>query len=132
MTAEELIARWKPSGGNERANTQLFINDLCALLDAPPPRPTRSDTAANDYVFERHVVKTEIDGATSNGWIDCYKKDCFILEAKQGSQADIAAVDAGHGESLKDFFGQTAADCLKRCACGRRVAALRCWTNGRQ
>ena len=114
MDAEQFIAKWQPSGGNERANTQLFINDLCALLGVASPQPTLSDTLANDYVFERHVIKTEIDGTTSNGWIDCYKRDSFILEAKQGSGADIAAVEAGRGESLRDFFGQTAAERYKR------------------
>jgi len=114
VTVDDFIAKWEPSGGNERANTQLFVGDLCTLLGVAPPQPTLSDTAQNDYVFERHVVKTEIDGATSNGWIDCYKRDSFILEAKQGSAADIAAVEGGQGGSLRDFFGQTAADRFKR------------------
>ncbi|MGJ3627150.1 type IIL restriction-modification enzyme MmeI [Sphingomonas sp. MMS24-JH45] len=38
-----------------------------------------------------------MDGTTSNGWIDLYKRDCFILEAKQGSAADIEAVEGGRG-----------------------------------
>lgn len=114
MTVDDFIERWRVSGGNERANTQLFIADLCSLLGVTTPQPTKADTEANDYVFERHVVKTEIDGTTSNGWIDCYKKDCFILEAKQGSDRDRAAFEAGQGESLTDFFGQTAADRYKR------------------
>src|SRR3546814_2092382 len=45
-----------------------------------------SDVCSSDL-----VIKTEIDGATSNGWIDCYKRGSFILEAKQGSSADLAA-----------------------------------------
>ena len=80
MDVEDFIAKWAPAGGNERANTQLFLTDLCQLLGVEAPRPTLSDTAQNDYVFERHVIKTEIDGATSNGWIDCYKRGSFILE----------------------------------------------------
>ena len=114
MTPDDFISKWRVSGGNERANTQLFVNDLCLLLGVESPRPTLSDTQANDYVFERHVVKTEIDGTTSNGWIDAYKRDSFILEAKQGSAADIAAVESGAGDSLRDFFGQTAAERYKR------------------
>ena len=102
MKVDDFIEKWRVSGGNERANTQLFIADLCGILGVSTPQPTQAAMAVNDYVFERHVIKTEIDGATSNGWIDCYKKDCFILEAKQGSQADMAAVDAGRGESLND------------------------------
>jgi len=112
--AEQFIAKWQASGGNERANTQLFVTDLAHLLGVEPPQPTVSDTARNDYVFERHVIKTEIDGTTSNGWIDCYKRDCFILEAKQGSAADIAAVEGGAGGTRRDFFGQTAAERFKR------------------
>ena len=114
MTVDEFIGKWSKSGGNERANTQLFITDLCDLLELPRPDPTQTNVALNDYVFERHVTKTEIDGTTSNGWVDLYRRDRFILEAKQGSDADRAAVDAGHGDSLRDFFGQTAADRFKR------------------
>jgi hypothetical protein len=114
VTVDEFIAKWGPSGGSERANTHLFIADLCTLLGVEGPQPTLSDPDRNDYVFERHVVKTEIDGTASNGWIDCYKRDCFILEAKQGSEADIAAVEGGHGDSRRDLFGQTAADRFKR------------------
>jgi hypothetical protein len=114
VTVDDFIAKWGASGGNERANTQLFVSDLCALLGVKAPQPTRSDTARNDYVFEKHVIKTEIDGTTSNGWIDCYKRDSFILEAKQGSAADIEAVEKGQGDSLRDFFGQTAAERYKR------------------
>ena len=114
VDAEEFIAKWQPSGGNERANTQLFVSDLCALLDVEAPRPTLSDTGRNDYVFERHVIKTEIDGTTSNGWIDCYRRDSFILEAKQGSAADVAAVEGGLGDTRRDFFGQTASERFKR------------------
>jgi hypothetical protein len=114
VTVDEFIAKWKPSGGNERANTQMFVSDLCELLELPKPEPTQSDTGVNDYVFERHVIKEEIGGGTSNGWIDLYKRDCFILEAKQGSARDAEAVDRGLGESLRDLFGQTAADRFKR------------------
>lgn len=114
MNVDEFIAKWQVSGGNERANTQLFISDLCALIGVAAPQPTLSDTERNDYVFEKHVIKTEIDGTQSNGWIDCYNRGRFILEAKQGSAADMAAVEGGQGDSLRDFFGQTAADRFKR------------------
>jgi hypothetical protein len=66
VTVDEFIEEWRLSGGNERANSQTFINDLCELIGVQRPRGTQSDMAANDYVFERHMVKTEIDGATSN------------------------------------------------------------------
>ena len=95
MTVDEFIARWEQSGGGERANTQSFINELCDLIEVGRPDTTKANIAANDYVFERRVDKVELDGATSRGWIDCYKRDCFILEAKQGSDSDRKAVDEG-------------------------------------
>lgn len=129
VDVEEFIATWRPAGGNERANTQLFVSDLCRMLGVDAPQPTLSDTSQNDYVFERHVIKTEIDGTTSNGWVDCYHKGKFVLEAKQGSNADQAAVDAGRGAELRDFFGQTAEDRYKRGMARRGTAA---WTGAMQ
>ena len=102
MTVDEFIAKWEPSGGNERANTQLFITDLCVLLGVEAPQPTLPDTQRNDYVFEKHVIKTEIEGSTSNGWIDLYKRDAFILKAKQGSDKDRAAAGMGRLRKLED------------------------------
>ncbi len=32
-TVEAFIARWQSAGGSERANCQLFLGELCALLD---------------------------------------------------------------------------------------------------
>lgn len=40
----------------------------------------------NDYVFERRVDFKHPDGSTTAGRIDLYKRDCFILEAKQSSK----------------------------------------------
>ena len=65
-----------------------------------------ANVALNDYVFERSVFQDNGDGTTSFGRIDCYKCDCFILEAKQGSEADRAAAE--RGEDDLDLFGQTA------------------------
>lgn len=129
MDVDSFIERWKRSGGNERANTQPFITELCLLLGTDPPGPTSTNVAANDYVFERHVIKREIDGTESNGWIDCYKRDCFILEAKQGSDADIKAVDSGADGTRIDFFGQTAGERFKRGMARRNTGQ---WTSAMQ
>ena len=109
---EQFIAQWRDTGGSELANTQSFINGLCALIGAAPPQGSRTDDAHNDYVFERRVFQDNGDGTTSFGRIDAYKRDCFILEAKQGSEADRAA-DA-RGDADLDLFGQTAATRVKR------------------
>lgn len=103
---DAFISEWRGTGGSELANTQSFINGLARLLGVDPPRGAKADDTANDYVFERRVFQDNGDGTTSFGRIDCYKRGCFILEAKQGSEADRAAADKG--EDDLDIFGQTA------------------------
>lgn len=109
---DAFIAQWRDTGGSELANTQSFINGLCALIGVAPPQGSRTDDAHNDYVFERRVFQDNGDGTTSFGRIDAYKRDCFILEAKQGSEADRAA--EARGDADLDLFGQTASTRVKR------------------
>jgi hypothetical protein len=109
---DEFIAHWRDTGGSELANTQSFINGLCRLIGVEPPHGSRTDDAQNDYVFERRVFQDNGDGTVSFGRIDCYKRGSFILEAKQGSEADRAAAE--RGEDDLDLFGQTASARLKR------------------
>ncbi|MDP1606877.1 MAG: hypothetical protein Q8L93_09610 [Rhodocyclaceae bacterium] len=91
MTPESIdtfIARWQAAGGSERANYQLFITELCALLALPKPEPAQADARDNAYVFERRVIFRHGDGGSSSGFIDCYRRACFILEAKQTKLAE--------------------------------------------
>ena len=81
----DFISRWEMSGAAERANYQLFLSELCDFLAVPRPDPTCPDESRNQYVFERNVHFSNVDGSTSTGRIDLYKKGCFVLEAKQGS-----------------------------------------------
>ena len=84
MTISQFIDRWAASGGSERANYQLFLSELCDVLDVPRPDPASDNTRTNDYVFERRVdYPHEVD--RSHGFIDLYKRGCFVCEAKQGS-----------------------------------------------
>ncbi|MCA6059157.1 class I SAM-dependent DNA methyltransferase [Thalassolituus sp. ST750PaO-4] len=80
---EAFINRWKQGGGTERANYQLFLMELCELLQLPKADPAGDDTRDNAYVFERRVIIKKPDGSENNGFIDLYKRDCFVLEAKQ-------------------------------------------------
>ena len=82
------IERWRPSAASERANYVSFLKELCDLLDLPQPDPAKAETELNAYVFERRVDFDNGDGTTSFGFIDLYKRDCFVLEAKQGSERD--------------------------------------------
>lgn len=81
----DFLHRWEASGAAERANYQLFLSELCDLLDVPRPEPTQPDDRNNAYVFERAVTFRHGTGLTSTGRIDLYKRGCFVLEAKQGS-----------------------------------------------
>ncbi|WP_082455741.1 class I SAM-dependent DNA methyltransferase [Hymenobacter sp. AT01-02] len=84
MTYPDFEARWKNSGGAERANYGLFLQDLCDLLEVPRPDPTTDDPTQDSYVLERAVQFN--DGAKkSTGRIDLYKRGCFVLETKQGT-----------------------------------------------
>ncbi|WP_018875418.1 DNA methyltransferase [Thioalkalivibrio sp. ALE31] len=80
---EAFLDRWRDTGGSERANYQLFLTELCALLDLPQPDPASDDTRDNAYVFERRVTIRNPDGTENRGYIDLYRRGCFVLEAKQ-------------------------------------------------
>ncbi|WP_145348953.1 class I SAM-dependent DNA methyltransferase [Rosistilla ulvae] len=84
--AEEFVERWKDSGGAELANSQSFLKELCDLLDVPHPEPTKSESDANTYVFEKAVEFNNGDGTVSFGRVDLYRAGCFVLESKQGSE----------------------------------------------
>lgn len=93
------IDRWQKSAAAERANYQGFLSELCDVLGVARPDPTVPNDAHNAYVFERSVTFHNVDGSTSIGRIDLYKRGTFVLEAKQGSE-----------QTVKDEFQLTAAD----------------------
>jgi len=100
-TLDAFIARWSASGAHERANYQLFVTELCDLLDLPRPDPATPDPEANRYVFERAVAIRGADGETSTGFIDVYRRGSFVLETKQGADAETAPPaggKTGHGK----------------------------------
>lgn len=84
MTLESFIARWTASGDAERANKDSFLNELCDVLGVERPHPKTGDPTRDLYVFEKDVMRTR-DAGTSFGWVDLYKHDSFLLEAKQGA-----------------------------------------------
>lgn len=92
---DAFIVRWRQAGGSELANYQLFLTELIAALDLPPPDPAGPDPLANAYVFERHVQFQHADGSTSSGRIDLYRRGCLVCEAKQsGLPVQSTAWDA--------------------------------------
>ena len=83
VTPEEFVTRWAPSGGSEQANAKLFLAELTEIIGAPRPDPVVPRLSENDYVFERRIALRADD---ANRYIDLYKRDCFVLEAKQSRQ----------------------------------------------
>ena len=55
--------------GGERADSQLFIVELCGLLDLPMPKPAHEDTRDNAYVFGRRVTLAQGDRSQSHGFV---------------------------------------------------------------
>jgi hypothetical protein len=84
MDVDDFIARWTArEGGAERANYQMFLSELCDVLGVARPEPAGAERGRNDYVFERAVRPRLSEDSTAPRRIDLYKKDAFILEAKQ-------------------------------------------------
>jgi hypothetical protein len=101
---EAFIARWQGrEGGQERANYSMFLGEMCDAIGVGRPDPASADTETNDYVFERAVRDTDLDGEVSNRRIDLYKRGCFVLEAKQWRQSGGAKEVVGYA----DLFART-------------------------
>lgn len=87
---EGFITRWQGrEGGQERANYALFLTELCDLLNLPHAEPASAAHEENDYVFERVVKEPGRDGSIASRRIDLYRRDSFVLEAKQSRQRSI-------------------------------------------
>jgi MmeI, DNA-methyltransferase domain/MmeI, N-terminal domain/MmeI, helicase spacer domain/MmeI, target recognition domain len=107
---EEFIAKWRESGGSERANFQRFADDMTQLLGVQQPKVASSDDQNDDYRFER-PVKFGPTATQQTGFIDLYRRGSFVMEGKQGSDgkktdpnqlplaldASPAPVRTGHG-----------------------------------
>src|ERR1700733_9759999 len=112
---DAFVQRWQgQEGGQERANYALYLTELCDLIGVEHPEPAGATHERNDYVFERVVTRHKDDGDTL-GRIDLYKKDCFVLEAKQsrikGGKKEIPGqTDLLAAETPGDSRGRRGAD----------------------
>jgi hypothetical protein len=108
VTIDQLLKKWLgQEGGAERANYQMFLTELTLALGLPTPEP--KGQGLGEYQFEAPVKSQAVLGTKGTGRIDLYKRDCFILEAKQSQlkEGEAAPPDpAGPPpEPLKDLFG---------------------------
>lgn len=90
-----LTERWADADPAERANAQLYLTELCDALELERPRP-----AGATYRFEYPVKVVTRDGAETTNFIDLYKQDHFVLEAKHEE------VQARDDVLLRKAFGQ--------------------------
>lgn len=91
----KLAERWADAKARERANYQLYSSELCAALGVEGPRP-----AGSGYEFEFPIKVINRDGKETDNFIDLYKADHFVLEAKNR--------EAGRSDEvmLRKAFGQ--------------------------
>ncbi len=107
---EKFIKRWSASSAAERANKDQFFLELCVVLGVDAPDPDREKHL--DYCFEKSVVIAHEDGRSTTQFVDFYKKDCFVIEAKQGSESGDATVGTARrgtatwDKAMRGAFGQ--------------------------
>lgn len=110
MNVDAFITKyWGKPGGAERAVYQMFLTELAQLLDAPTPDPAQGGTLG-DYQFEGPVKSEAVFLSKHNKRIDLYKRNCFILEAKQSQLKDGETLPPEPApepiEVETDLFGQ--------------------------
>lgn len=80
MTPSQFIARWRENPLSERAGSQAFFLDLCALLGVEAPNDP------DNYCFERGATRT----GAGHGWADVWKRGHFGWENK-GPGGDLGS-----------------------------------------
>ena len=111
---QAFINRWHASGAAERANYQLFLAELCDIIGVAHPQPASENPHENAYVFEKRVPSAH---GTTN-FIDLYKRSCFVLEAKQGSDQQ---------ETGQPVFSEAAWQRLKQRKTGTARRGTKAW-----
>lgn len=95
QAVEVFITRWGDGisrGGNERANLQMFVTELCTLLDLPQPDPSGAQVGDNAYVFERKLIERLADGGQTPRAVDCIGAPVFSSKARTPASKPAAAV----------------------------------------
>jgi SAM-dependent methyltransferase len=79
---DAFVTRWQNAGGKERANYQMFFAEFCDALGVERPNPQGGAIA---YGFDHSMTIFTPSGKRTPGYIDFYKENHFVIEAKQGS-----------------------------------------------
>ncbi|MDQ3556445.1 MAG: class I SAM-dependent DNA methyltransferase, partial [Gemmatimonadota bacterium] len=92
-----LAERWAAVPAGERANYQLYLRDLADALGVTPPQPRGSG-----FEFEYPLPVTDRrTGREGKHFIDLYRRDHFVLEAKHagGEGLTEAALRAAYAQA---------------------------------
>lgn len=108
MTIEDFIAKyWGKPGGAEDATSKMFLTELAGQLGAPTPDPGESGSL-KDYQFEGPVKSEAVFMSKHRKRMDLYKRDHFVLEAKQShlKDGDMPPEEPlEETEEITDLFG---------------------------
>ena len=101
---DDFIDRWSKAEASERANAQQFAIELADLLDVPRP----SNDHYDGYSFEFPLKIPRGDGTFTQGFIDLYRRGCFVLEAKQftsqGARGGFSLTSAEKGKTRTKYI----------------------------
>jgi hypothetical protein len=111
MDADTFIDRWSGPPISERAHYQTFVSQLCEVIDVGGPDRDRAGDL--NYCFERPVRFRHDDGGSHVGYIDCYRRGCFVLEAKQSAKGPIGIASGDRVDRLMRAAKRQAADYAK-------------------
>ena len=103
MTPEAFVDKWRDCPGSERGNYAVFLTELTQVLGVPPPGPT------DDYRIDMPIREGSASGQT--GYADLYKRDAFVLEAKQSRQsaAELAQAQPALFDTPEQGMGEQGA-----------------------
>jgi hypothetical protein len=92
----KLAARWADAKAHERANYAIYLVELCAALGVEGPRP-----AGSGYELDFAVKVIDRDGKESTNFVDLYKSDHFVLEAKdkEAGRPDDVLLRKAYGQA---------------------------------
>jgi hypothetical protein len=76
LTVADFVHRWRIFSQTENAGAPSHFNDLCEILGEK--RPAESDSAGENYAFQKHVSKTR----GGKGFAGVWKRDHFGWEYK--------------------------------------------------
>lgn len=98
-----LAEKWDAVPAAERANFQSYATELCEALGVARPEPRGSG-----YEFEYPVTTTDRrTGKDTTNYIDLYRRDHFILEAKHTDAGAERVLGAAYGQA-KGYAGDVA------------------------